>query len=161
MTEADPSSVSAVSAVSIKRRQYLLLAGVGAVIVIGTVFSVSITGSKSATERQSRPKSTNILSPGAQVDPRDAWRGQADAQLRAIELKSRELVQRDKEMEGQTREMIERLRKLEGGTGAGFASNGLTALPPPPVPAPATRPSFGPDTPDAYARQRRCRRLCL
>jgi len=153
MTETVPSSVSAaaaVSAVSIKRRQYLLLAGIGAVIVIGTVFSVSLTGSNSATERQPRPKSTNILSPGAQVDPRDAWRGQADAQLRAIELKSRELVQRDKEMEGQTREMIERLRKLEGGAGAGSASNGLTALPPPPVPAPATRPSFGPDTPDTY-----------
>ncbi len=153
MTETVPSSVSAaaaVSAVSVKRRQYLLLAGIGAVIVIGTVFSVSLTSSGPNSERQPRPKSTNILSPGAQVDPRDAWRGQADAQLRAIELKSRELVQRDKEMEGQTREMIERLRKLEGGAGAGFASNGLTALPPPPVPAPATRPNFGPDTPDAY-----------
>ena len=35
MTEPVPSSVA------VKRRQYLLLAGVGAVIVIGTVFSGS------------------------------------------------------------------------------------------------------------------------
>jgi len=164
MTETVPNSLSAaaaVSAVSIKRRQYLLLAGVGALIVIGTVFSVSLTGSDPATDRQSKPKSTNILAPGAQVDPRDAWRGQADAQLRAIELKSRDLAQRDKEMEGQTREMIERLRKLEGGAGAGFASNGLTAFPPPPVPAPATRPNFGPDTPDAFANGGSPQRLPL
>jgi conjugal transfer pilus assembly protein TraB len=125
MTETVPSSVA------VKRRQYLLLAGVGAVIVIGTVFSVSLTGSKPATERQPKPKSTNILAPGAQVDPRDAWRGQADAQLRAID---------------QSREMIERLRKLEGSGAASSASGGLTALPPPPIAAPATRPSFGPDT---------------
>ena len=151
MTETVPSSVAAVSAVSIRRRQYLLLAGVGAVIVIGTVLSVSLTGSNPGAQRQSKPRSTNILAPGAQVDPRDAWRGQADAQLHAIELKSRELSQRGSEMEGQSREMIERLRKLEGNGAAGFASNGLTALPPPPVPAPATRPSFGPDTPDASA----------
>ena len=133
MTESVPSSVA------VKRRQYLLLAGVGAVIVIGTVFSVSLTGSKPAAELQPKPKSTNILAPGAQVDPRDAWRGQADAQLRAIEQKSRELAQRDSEMDGQSREMIERLRKLEG------ASSGLTALPPSPIAAPAARPSFGPD----------------
>jgi conjugal transfer pilus assembly protein TraB len=139
MTETVPSSVA------VKRRQYLLLAGVGAVIVIGTVFSVSLTGSKPATERQPKPKSTNILAPGAQVDPRDAWRGQADAQLRAIEQKSRELAQRDSEMEGQSREMIERLRKLEGSGAGSSASGGLTTLPPPPIAAPATRPSFGPD----------------
>ncbi len=129
----------------VKRRQYLLLAGVGGAIVAGTLFSVSLTGSRPDTESRPKPKSTNILSPGAQVDPRDAWRGQADAQLRAIEQKSRELSQRDTEMQGQSREMVERLRKLEGGGAAGSASSGLTALPPPPVAAPATRPSFGPD----------------
>ena len=140
MTETVPSSTA------VKRRQYFLLAGVGAVIVIGTALSVSLTNSKPATERQPKPKSTNILAPGAQVDPRDAWRGQADAQLRAMEQKSRELAQRDTEMESQSREMVERLKKLEAGGAAGSASGGLTALPPPPIAAPATRPSFGPDT---------------
>ena len=143
MTEAVPSSVA------VKRRQYLLLAGVGVVIVVCTLVSVSLTGSK-PSERQPSPKSTNILAPGAQVDPRDAWRGQADAQLRAIEQKSRELAQRGSEMEGQSREMVERLRKLEvnaavGSTAVGSTHNGLTALPPPPIAAPAARPNFGPD----------------
>lgn len=139
MTETVPTTAG------VKRRQYLLLAGVGGAIVAGTLFSVSLTGSRPDTETRTKPKSTNILSPGAQVDPRDAWRGQADAQLRAIEQKSRELALRDTEMQGQSREMVERLRKLESGGAAGSASSGLTAMPPPPVATPATRPSFGPD----------------
>lgn len=132
MTEATvPSSVS------VKRRQYLLLGGIGATIVAGTVASVALTGVGADREPPARARSTNIMAPGAQVDPRDAWRGQADAQLRAIEQKSRELSQRDAELQGQSREMIERLRKIE--------TSGLTPLPPSPVPAPAQRPNFGPD----------------
>ena len=88
----------------IKRRQYLLLAGIAGVIVAGTVLSVSLTGSGTSSDPAPRPKSTNILSPGAQVDPRDAWRGQADAQLRAIEQRSRELTQRGSELDGQSRD---------------------------------------------------------
>jgi conjugal transfer pilus assembly protein TraB len=133
---------SASNTAVVKRRQYLLLAGIGAVIVVATVLSVSLTGSQSAEERPLKPPSTNILSPGAQVDPRDAWRGQADAQLKSIEQKSRELSQRDTELQSQSREMMERLSKLEGN-----ARDGLTALPPPPVSAPAARPNFGPDLP--------------
>ena len=136
MTEA--ATVTAPSnAAAVKRRQYLLLAAIGTAIVAGTVLSVSLTDSAPDAEQQSRLRSTNIMAPGSQVDPRDAWRGQADAQLRAIEQRSRELAQRDAELQNQGREMIERLRKLE--------ASGLTALPPPPVAAPATRPSFGPD----------------
>lgn len=127
---------------AVRRRQYLLLAGIGFVIVIATVLSVSLTGSQGTDERPIKPRSTNILSPGAQVDPRDAWRGQADAQLRSIEQKSRELSQRDSEMQSQSREMMARLSRLEGS-----ARDGLTALPPPPVSAPAARPNFGPDLP--------------
>ena len=136
MTEAATVSAPA-NAAAVKRRQYLLLAAIGTIIVAGTVISVKLTGSTPDAEQQSRLRSTNIMAPGAQVDPRDAWRGQADAQLRSIEQRSRELAQRDAELQNQGREMIERLRKLE--------ASGLTALPPPPVAAPATRPSFGPD----------------
>ena len=134
MTE--PSSVNPST---VKRRQYLLLAGIGAVIVAAALLSVSLTGPRDLNERPARPKSINILAPGGQVDPKDAWRGQADAQLKVIEQKSRELSQRNTELEGQSKDMLERLKKLE--------SSGLTALPPPPVPAPASRPSFGPDRP--------------
>jgi conjugal transfer pilus assembly protein TraB len=135
MTE--PSSVNPSA---VKRRQYLLLAGIGAVIVAAALLSVSLTGPRDLNERPAaRPKSINILAPGGQVDPKDAWRGQADAQLKAIEQKSRELSQRNTELEGQGKDMLERLKKLEG--------SGLTALPPPPVPVPASRPRFGPDRP--------------
>src|SRR3990172_11009485 len=134
MTESTPQNASAV-----KRRQYLLLGGIAAVILGAALLSVSLTGSRDSGERPMKPTSTNILAPGSQVDPKDAWRGQADAQLKVIEQKSRELSQRNTELEGQGKDMLERLKKLE--------SSGLTALPPPPVPAPASRPSFGPDRP--------------
>lgn len=134
MTESSPMNASAV-----KRRQYLLLAGIAAVIAGAALLSVSLTGSRDSGERPVKPKSTNILAPGGQVDPKDAWRGQADAQLKSIEQRSRELSQRNTELEGQNKEMMERLKKLE--------QTGLTALPPPPVAAPAVRPNFGPDRP--------------
>lgn len=134
MTEEPVRSASAV-----KRRQYLLVAGIAAIIVAAALLSVALTGSRDASERPARAKSTNILAPGSQVDPKDAWRGQADAQLKAIEQKSRELSQRNNELEGQNKAMMERLKKLE--------QTGLTALPPPPVAAPAARPNFGPDRP--------------
>ena len=134
MTESSPVNPSAV-----KRRQYLLLAGIAAIIVVAALLSVSLTGSRDSGERMVKPKTTNILAPGGQVDPKDAWRGQADAQLKSIEQRSRELSQRNGELEGQNKEMMERLKKLE--------QTGLTTLPPPPVAAPAVRPNFGPDRP--------------
>ena len=130
-------------AATVKRRQYLLLAGVAGVIVVAAALSVFLTGTREAGERPARPKSINILAPGSQVDPRDAWRGQADAQLRAIEQKARELAQRNTEFEGRSKEMLQRLEKLE--------ASGLTPLPPPPVPAPPIRPNFGPDRPGTDA----------
>ena len=132
----DPLSNTA----AVKRRQILLLAGIGGVVVLATVLSVSLTDSRRADESPLKPRSTHILSPGAQVDPRDAWRGQADAQLKSIEQKSRELSERDTQLQSQSREMMARLGKLENN-----AKDGLTALPPPPVSAPAARPNFGPD----------------
>lgn len=130
-------------AATVKRRQYLLLAGVAGVIVVAAALSVFLTGTREAGERPARPKSINILAPGSQVDPKDAWRGQADAQLRAIEQKARELAQRNTEFEGRSKEMLQRLEKLE--------TSGLTPLPPPPVPAPPVRPNFGPDRPGTDA----------
>jgi len=134
MTDSSPINPAAV-----KRRQYLLLAGIAAFIVGAALLSVSLTGSREPGERVLKPKSTQILAPGGQVDPKDAWRGQADAQLKGIEQKSHELSQRNTELEGQNKQMLERLKKLE--------QTGLTPLPPPPVAAPAARPDFGPDRP--------------
>ncbi len=132
---------SSVNPVAVKRRQYLLLSGIAAFIVGAALLSVSLTGSREPVERVLKPKSTQILAPGGQVDPKDAWRGQADAQLKGIEQKSHELSQRNTELEGQNKQMLERLKKLE--------QTGLTPLPPPPVAAPAIRPNFGPDRPNS------------
>ena len=140
---SQPSASAEPTAAAVKRRQMLLLAGIAGTIVAGTLLSVSLTGNRSSEAPPAKPQSTNILAPGAQVDPRDAWRGQADAQLKSIEQRSRDLAQRNVELEGQSKEMLERLKKLEG--------SGLTPLPPPPVTAPAARPSFGPDRPGGAA----------
>jgi len=124
---------------AVRRRQYLLLGGIAALVGGAAAVSVWLTGERDTADRPVRPKSTSILAPGSQVDPKDAWRGQADAHLKAIEQKARELTQRNAELEGQGRDMLERLKKLEAGR--------LTPLPPPPVSAPAARPNFGPDRP--------------
>ena len=134
MTEATPLSPAAA-----KRRQYLLLGGITCAIVLAALLSVALTGSRDSGEHAPKPKLTNILAPGAQVDARDAWRGQADAQLKTIEQKSREISQRNSELEGQSKTMLERLQKLE--------QSKLTPLPPPPVPVPAARPDFSPGRP--------------
>src|SRR5476649_1660678 len=128
MTEAANISSSAA-----KRRQYLLLAGIAALILGAALLSVSLSGSRDSGDAPAKPKSTNIIAPGGEVDPKDAWRGQADAQLKTIEQKSRELAQRNTEQDGQNKEMMERLKKLE--------QSGLTPLPLAPVAAPAARPA--------------------
>ena len=122
-----------------KRRQYLLLGGLAALIAGSALLAVTLTGSREPEQRATKLKSTNILAPGAQVDPRDAWRGQADAQLKSIEQKSKEVSQRNTDLENQNKSMLERLKKLE--------QTGLTPLPPPPIAIPAARPHFGPDRP--------------
>lgn len=147
MTE--PSNADSSSAATVKRRQYLLLAGLVAIIIGAAMLSTTLTGTKDAGERARKPAASHILAPGAQVDPRDAWRGQADAQLKTIEQKSRDLSQRNSELEGQSKEMMERLKKLEQTSLPPGLTPGLTPLPPPPRTAPAVRPDFGPDRPMA------------
>jgi len=131
MTEVPPSSSAA------KRRQYLLLGGIVAVVIAAALVSTALTGPRDSGERAQKPRLTSILAPGAQVDPRDAWRGQADAQLKAIEQKSREIQQRNTELENQSRMMQERLQKLE--------QSRMTQLPPPPIRVPPASANFAPD----------------
>ena len=52
---------STVNTSYVKRRQYLLLAGIAAFILGAALLSVSLTGSRDAGERVVKPKSTNIL----------------------------------------------------------------------------------------------------
>lgn len=133
MNETSPSR-------SVLRRQYLVLAAVGTVIAGSAAIAVYLgsTGSSDAP-KTSKPVTTSILAPGAQVDPRDAWRGQADAQLKALEDTSRETGRRSNEIEARNKELQDRLDKLE--------RLGLTPLPPPPIAVPPLHPDFGPDRP--------------
>lgn len=103
--EAPSPAESVPSSASLRRRQMLLLAAIAGTIVAGTLLSVSLTDFKGSADPPAKPKSTNILAPGGQVDPRDAWRGQADAQLKAIEQRSRDLTQRSAALEDQGKEM--------------------------------------------------------
>ncbi len=139
MTEANTFNAPA------KRRQYLLLAAIVGLVIVAALLSTLLTGTGRSDERVEKPKLTNILAPGAQVDPRDAWRGQADAQLKAIEQKSREMQQRNTELEGQNKMMLERLQKVE--------QSKLTQLPPPPVPVPPAPANFAPEGASAEQAQ--------
>ena len=47
---------SASNTAAVRRRQYLLLAGIGGVIVLATVLSVSLTGSQSTDARPLKPR---------------------------------------------------------------------------------------------------------
>ena len=138
------SNPAATPATSVKQRQYLLLAGIAALVVGAAFLGVSFTSTKQDNTAITKPKTSSIVAPGAQVDPKDAWRGQADAQMKSIEQKSREINERNTELSQQNKDMLERLRKLE--------QTGLTPLPPAPVPAPAARPDFGPNIPGKDSR---------
>ena len=133
------SNPSATAPASVKQRQYLLLAGIAAVIIGAAILGVALTGPRQDNAPLTKPKTTSLVAPGAQVDPKDAWRGQADAQMKTIEQKSRELNDKSTELAQQNKQMLERLKKLE--------QIGLTPLPAAPVSAPPTRPEFGPDVP--------------
>jgi conjugal transfer pilus assembly protein TraB len=122
---------------SVRGRQYLLLAGIAASIIGTALFSVALTSPKQDSTRTQAPKTTSIVAPGSQVDPKDAWRGQADAQIKTIEQRAQEINQKNTELAQQNKEMLERLKKLE--------QVGLTLLPPPPISVPARRPELGPD----------------
>lgn len=128
----------------IKQRQYLLLAGIAAIIIGAAFLGVALTTGKQDSARRAKPTTSSIVAPGAQVDPKDAWRGQADAQMKTIEQKSREIGQKNTELARQNKDMLERLRKLE--------QIGLTPLPPEPMSVPAARPQFGPNVPGKDSR---------
>jgi conjugal transfer pilus assembly protein TraB len=132
----------------VQRRQWLLLAGIVGAVLAVTALSVLLTTPDGPRTSTAKPKPVPIMAPGAQVDPRDAWRGQADAQLKSIELQSKSLAQRNTELEAQSKAMLDRLQRLESGSREApnaLDDPGLTPLPPPPVSAPAARPQLGPN----------------
>ena len=64
MTDSSQLNPSAV-----KRRQYLLLAGVAGTIAGAALLSVSLTGSRDAGERPAKPKSTRASTECLRIVP--------------------------------------------------------------------------------------------
>lgn len=80
------------------------------------------------TEEAAKIKNININAPGAQIDDKEAWRGLADAQLRAMEQKIAELQETNK-------------NKAPGQ----YNPPRLTAIPDAPFKAQANEPALGED----------------
>jgi conjugal transfer pilus assembly protein TraB len=144
---------SLMPAQSIKRRQYLLMGGVALIVIGAVAIGVAVTSSgKPVAIATSKPKTVQIMTPGSQVDPKDAWTATAGAEIRG-------LTEKNKTLENQNRDMLDRLKRLEGGRtntapsavavttsdapGAPPTSNPAISLP---TPAPRSLNSSGPAT---------------
>ncbi len=89
MAEAPKNRIaSAISNLSPKRRQYLIL-GIGAAVFLLLVFGGVLIWDKPVQlpqgTSQSRPQPMPINAPGAQADPRDIWMSKSSEQMRQME----------------------------------------------------------------------------
>lgn len=89
MAEAPKSRIaSAISNLSPKRRQYLIL-GIGAAVFLLLVFGGVLIWDKPVQlpqgAPQARPQPMPINAPGAQADPRDIWMSKSSEQMRQME----------------------------------------------------------------------------
>jgi hypothetical protein len=104
---SDPAAASGgltfyLKGLSPKARQYLVLGGLGAGF-IGLVFgSIAIWDNQPAPMPQSTrldKASKNIVTPGAQVDPRDVWMAQSSQQMKEMDNVIQGLKQKMGEVE--------------------------------------------------------------
>ncbi len=135
MSDQPPISVQD----SVKKRQRLLLwtlISLGGIVALAGVYFVE--NGPTPPPAAPKPVRTNIAAPGSQVKPADAWRTQADAQLKGIE----------DQVKHQNKDFGERMNRLEKLIADGQASpkgdqDGLTATPPPPQQTAAGEPRAG------------------
>ena len=107
----------------VRRNQRFLLLILALGVIAGATLFMSLNTQDKTTNKKAAVRS-GILAPGGALDPRDAWRGQADAQLKSIETDARDSAQKNTALEKQNQAMLSRLKKLE--------EEGLGPLPPPP-----------------------------
>jgi conjugal transfer pilus assembly protein TraB len=107
----------------VRRNQRILLLILALGVIAGATLFMSLNTQDKTTNKKAAVHSS-ILAPGGALDPRDAWRGQADAQLKSIETDARDSAQKNTVLEKQNQAMLSRLKKLE--------EEGLGPLPPPP-----------------------------
>lgn len=87
-----------------KRRQYLLLAGVIAGVLLVASVGVYLTaesGSTPGLTRKTDIRTKSYIAPGEKIDPQDAWRGVADRRLINLEAKNAELMNELRQIKGQ------------------------------------------------------------
>lgn len=112
-----------VSAASVKRKQYLLVAViVGAVLAVSAAI-VSTTDSIKPTAFVDKPIPVNVMAPGTQSDPRDQWVSNGAARLSEHDQQLTLVQQKVKELQQQ----------LQDGIAAAKASAELNKVPPSPL----------------------------
>lgn len=124
---------------AVKKRQRLLLwslVALGLVVALAGVYFAETGPTPPAAPP--KPLLTNIAAPGSQVKPADAWRTQADAQLKGIE----------DQVKQQNKDFGDRMTRLEkqladGQTSPKNEQDGLVSPPPRPQNTEAAEPQVG------------------
>ncbi|HVK54962.1 MAG TPA: hypothetical protein VM532_08025, partial [Burkholderiales bacterium] len=125
----------------IKRRQYLLMGGVALIVIGAVAIGVAVTSNgKPVAISAPKPKTVQIMTPGSQVDPKDAWTATAGAEIRG-------LTEKNKTLENQNRDMLDRLKRLEGGRTNTAPSAVAVAMSDPPGVPPTINPVISLPTP--------------
>ena len=108
MSSTKPSLAERLRTLSPKQKQYIMVIGSG-VVFMGIVFGSmalwdSSPGMTPASGNNTDVETKNIMTPGAQVDPREVWMTQSGQQIREMENSLRALNQRldeaDRKIEG-------------------------------------------------------------
>lgn len=87
-----------------KNRQYLLLGGVGSVILVLASVSASLMGDSTPTvpTASTEQAATNIAAPGSAADPKEVWMEQSSAQMKQMNDVIQGLREQMKDMEPQS-----------------------------------------------------------
>lgn len=83
---------------AVKKKQYLILGVIGIGLLAATAIGVLFTTPQEAPVVQ-KPVEKSIVTPGAQLDPKDAWLGTTGAQINKIETEKKQLEERIKKLE--------------------------------------------------------------
>jgi len=120
-----------------QQRQYallvlLLLAGIGTLWLVFSLNEAADDPARARRPRASAEAVTNVMAPGAQVDPADQWVGTAGRKLAEYEQEREQQNRLNQDRQAFESRTMERFTELE---------KRLTAQPPAPEPAPALPPT--------------------
>lgn len=131
MSDSDSSSKpksAPLTPAAVRKRQMILLAIIGGGMIGAIMFGMKMADQPSAQAPVAAKPAVTISTPGAQVEPKDAWMGQASAELNGLSKKSDELSRRGDELTKQSEELKHRMDEIAK-MGAGQAASGAPAAP--------------------------------